>query len=529
MNALDQCQTVIVQLPAESIVYEWLYGIHTFYRPIHTYLSIFMCAVGTICNFCNIVVLTRKQMRTPVNMILTAMACCDTVVLFSNLIYTTHYTFVAFANCHPRHWSYGWAMFLIAHAHLSLVGHSSSVWLSVMLALIRYMTLRSRGNMNGVQIGLRHSYMAIGFVVLFVAVMNAPNFLTYKIIEMRLNETCEIKDESVRYAPAYIPGVSDMAVQAYCLVFRMAFWISGTVFKVVPCLLLTLFVWLLMRILNEVKQNRIRLMKNSRPLSNGNSSKIQPDDDNTCRTPSKQANHIRSGERTDRTTRMLLAIVFVFLVTEMPQGVMAVLSGMFSEEFRRHIYNNLGDILDLLSLCGACTTFIIYCSMSGQFRNEFRRVFLPSSVTCLSTKSDRRFSEPLVKSCYLRPSDGLNDNASTSDRSITMAVVESAGSVRKVTHAENVLPTSACTNSLTHISSLNSTDVSPTLRAPHSTAVDSQPPSTSTFHETLDDKSERVDEKTELLSDHGLALLTSDDTRLDKKQARLLEARYHIV
>lgn len=69
-------------------------------------------------------------MRTPVNMILTAMACCDTVVLFSNLIYTTHYTFVAFANCHPKHWSYGWAMFLISHANLSLVGHSSSVWLS---------------------------------------------------------------------------------------------------------------------------------------------------------------------------------------------------------------------------------------------------------------------------------------------------------------------------------------------------------------------------------------------------------------
>lgn len=66
---------------------------------------------------------------------------------------------------------------------------------------------------------------------------------------------------------------------------------------------------------------------------------------------------------------MLLIIVVVFLITEMPQGVMAVLSGMFSEEFRRHIYNNLGDILDLLSLCNACTTFIIYCSMSTQFRN----------------------------------------------------------------------------------------------------------------------------------------------------------------
>lgn len=104
--------------------------IYDFYHPIHAYLSIFLCVLGTIANFCNIVVLTRRTMRTPVNMILTAMASCDTVVLFSNLIYTTHYSFVAFKFCHPKHWSYSWALFLIAHAHLSLVAHSSSVWLS---------------------------------------------------------------------------------------------------------------------------------------------------------------------------------------------------------------------------------------------------------------------------------------------------------------------------------------------------------------------------------------------------------------
>lgn len=32
-------------------------------------------------------------------------------------------------------------------------------------------------------------------------------------------------------------------------------------------------------------------------------------------------------------------IVCVFLVTELPQGIMAVLSGMFSEEFRHYVYN----------------------------------------------------------------------------------------------------------------------------------------------------------------------------------------------
>ncbi|KAF7635653.1 G_PROTEIN_RECEP_F1_2 domain-containing protein [Meloidogyne graminicola] len=84
-------------------------------------------------------------------------------------------------------------------------------------------------------------------------------------------------------------------------------------------------------------------------------------------------------QRTDRTTRMLLAIVCVFLFTELPQGIIAVMSGMFSEEFRSHIYNNLGDILDLLSLCNALASFVIYCTMSAQFRNEFRRVFLPTT------------------------------------------------------------------------------------------------------------------------------------------------------
>jgi hypothetical protein len=57
---------------------------------------------------------------------------------------------------------------------------------------------------------------------------------------------------------------------------------------------------------------------------------------------------------------MLLAIVCVFLVTELPQGIMAVLSGMFSEEFRYYIYNSVGDILDLLSLCTKRAYLFLY-------------------------------------------------------------------------------------------------------------------------------------------------------------------------
>ncbi|CAD6191612.1 unnamed protein product [Caenorhabditis auriculariae] len=424
-----ECKTELIYLPAQSFIYDWFQSINTFYRPIHAYLSILLCILGTVANFCNIVVLTRRTMRTPVNMILTAMASCDTVVLFSNLIYTTHYSFVAFQHCHPKHWSYAWALFLIAHAHLSLVAHSSSVWLSVMLALVRYMTLRSRGNMGGMQVTLRHSYIAIAATISVVALLNAPNFLNYKINERRLNETCAVLDPHYNNAPAYLPGIADIAKARHCLVFRLAFWISGLVFKMLPCALLSLFVWLLLRILREVRENRQRLLKTSRhtptPVNtrNGRLSLTTGTNEKLTRNGSLRAR----GEKVDRTTHMLLAIVAVMLVTEIPQGIMAVLSGMLSAEFRHNIYNNLGDLLDLLSLCGACCSFIIYCSMSGQFRNEFRRVFIPSGIQCSrkGSASIRRHSDAYsTKMSYLRPLETHCNGASIidTDRSTSINV-----------------------------------------------------------------------------------------------------------
>uniref|UniRef100_A0A1I7YF26 G_PROTEIN_RECEP_F1_2 domain-containing protein n=1 Tax=Steinernema glaseri TaxID=37863 RepID=A0A1I7YF26_9BILA len=393
-------------------------------------------------------------MRTPVNMVLTAMACCDTVVLFSNLIYTTHYTFVAFADCHPRHWSYGWAMFLIAHAHLSLVGHSSSVWLSVMLGLIRFLTLenRKKSASNHRNIGLKHSYCAIAVVLVSVTIFNSPNFLTYRIVEMRLNETCPVQDPSLKYAPSYVPGVSDLALVVNCLVFRLAFWISGIVFKIVPSMCLAFFAYRLSKVLKEVKNNRLKLLKGSR-VGNHCSTHLTNDtllvngNDHSHRGSSKSLHsnyktnsvrvHHRTSDRTDRTTRMLIMIVVVNVVTETPQGIMAILSGILADQYRQFVYNRLGDILDLLSLCGACTTFIIYCTMSGQFRTEFRRVFIPSWCSSWLAKRLRAASHAshtsmITKMTYLTANPhSCNDYNNASERSITMTVVGSTNSVRK--------------------------------------------------------------------------------------------------
>lgn len=267
-----------------------------------------------------------------------------------------------------------------------------------MLAWIRYETLRSRGNLSGRQIDLNYSYISIASVVSMVSILNTPNFLTYKINEMQLKDACIIVDTNITdpQSPAYVPGVSDLALQSGCLVFRMAFWISGSLFKLFPCICLTLLVWLLVRILSEVKRNRVRLLKPTTIVTTENGNAV------TTHIPSSSR---RAAESTDRTTRMLLSIVSVFLLTELPQGIMAVLSGLFSEEFRMYIYNGVGDILDLLSLINSCTTFVIYCTMSAQFRQEFRRVFLPRSIADRFggiIDDRRRLSEPFSKMSFMR-------------------------------------------------------------------------------------------------------------------------------
>lgn len=85
---------------------------------------------------------------------------------------------------------------------------------------------------------------------------------------------------------------------------------------------------------------------------------------------------LRHKHQTDRTTRMLVAVLILFLVTEIPQGVMALLSGVLGNQFFTRCYSTgMGEILDLLALLNSAINFLLYCSMSRQFRRAARTQF----------------------------------------------------------------------------------------------------------------------------------------------------------
>ncbi|WAR21798.1 DMSR1-like protein [Mya arenaria] len=75
-----------------------------------------------------------------------------------------------------------------------------------------------------------------------------------------------------------------------------------------------------------------------------------------------------------RTTAMLLAVVILFLVTELPRGIMTLLM-IFMEELHNELYSPLGDILDIAALLNNAINFVLYCTMSQQFRDTFIQTF----------------------------------------------------------------------------------------------------------------------------------------------------------
>ena len=126
--------------------------------------------------------------------------------------------------------------------------------------------------------------------------------------------------------------------------------IQAIIFKIVPCILLTILTILLITAMHRAYKRRMAL-----------------------KNQGKREESDRHGEH-NRTTRMLLAVVVLFLVTELPQGILTIIS-LLKPKFYFDVYLPLGDLLDIMALCNNAINFVLYSTMSRQFRETFVATF----------------------------------------------------------------------------------------------------------------------------------------------------------
>ena len=136
----------------------------------------------------------------------------------------------------------------------------------------------------------------------------------------------------------------------------ISFVIIALCFKIVPVLILILFSILFISTIRHARNLRERLRRRYSTVSSS-SSKLK---------------------RELRTTTMLVFITLFTVLVELPQGLFFIASGINKDFF--YLYSHLGDIWDITSISSSFITFIMYCSMSQQFRMEMCTVILPLSL-----------------------------------------------------------------------------------------------------------------------------------------------------
>jgi hypothetical protein len=67
------------------------------------------------------------------------------------------------------------------------------------------------------------------------------------------------------------------------------------------------------------------------------------------------------------TTHMILAVMVLFVIIELPQGVLNLLVAAFETgHLTKSIYNNLADVFEMLTVLYSCVNFLLFAFMNGQ-------------------------------------------------------------------------------------------------------------------------------------------------------------------
>ncbi|XP_050292897.1 G-protein coupled receptor dmsr-1-like [Anthonomus grandis grandis] len=337
---------------------------------VHGYLSLTVCIFGSIANIFNICVLRTKQMRSPTNYILTGLATADLLVMLQYIPFTIHRN-LAPSPLHYNHFNYPWAIFYKFHSLFTLVLHFISCVLTIILAIWRYVYV-SQLHASKICSDQKKTLIVIVISYIMCPLLCFPMFSTLEIKEYQ--QTCDrdglivLMKDRIKYDKYLLKNETIFLLYPNDPL-QVSVWVYSLVLKLVPCLFLSVLSYLIISALIETRRRRLRLLNSCNPLEEF--------------TKHRKSNSVQLFKDTqaDRTTKMLLAVLFLFLLTEFPQGILGQISAIYGNVFLQECYSALGEVMDIMALINSSITFILYCTMSRQFRVTFQEMFQIEKIT----------------------------------------------------------------------------------------------------------------------------------------------------
>jgi hypothetical protein len=88
---------------------------------IHGYVSLVVCLFGSVANSLNIAVLTRREMASPTNALLTGLAVADLLVMLEYIPFACHMYMSQSNRPATDQYSYAWTTFVLFHSNFAQV------------------------------------------------------------------------------------------------------------------------------------------------------------------------------------------------------------------------------------------------------------------------------------------------------------------------------------------------------------------------------------------------------------------------
>uniref|UniRef100_A0AAG5DY00 G-protein coupled receptors family 1 profile domain-containing protein n=1 Tax=Anopheles atroparvus TaxID=41427 RepID=A0AAG5DY00_ANOAO len=319
--------------------------------PLYGYCTPALLLVTLTANSLIVIVLSKRSMASPTNFVLMAMALCDLFTLLfpaPGLMYM--YTFGNhYKPISPTITCYVWNAL---NEILPAMCHTASVWLTLALAVQRYFyvchapTARTWCTIPRVK-------KCIAYICIAALLHQSTRFFdkSYSLVTIEWNghltNVCHI--ETADWVHEYI---SEDFYYTFYFSFRILF------VHLTPCASLVALNVLLFRAMKEAQRKRERLFKDNKK---------------------RECKRLRDS---NCTTLMLIVVVTVFLVVEIPLGVITalhIISSLIYEFLDYYIANLFILFGNFFLIVSYPINFAIYCGMSRQFRETFKEIFIKSS------------------------------------------------------------------------------------------------------------------------------------------------------